>query len=207
MQQLNENENSPRTHNNPGPVSTAGKEKSSRNALKHGACSVATLILDTESLSDFEALEARWFQGYNLNPDSPETQYEAELIRTAARADWFLQRADRTYAEAEAMILAAQPNLLLWDEQHHRTLGRFLRYRTTHTNTVAKHRKAIEDYRKNRALEAARTQTMQHKDEKMTIHKQKNKPKRTIEETLVEMRETAIRLGYLNPDGTPTGKV
>ena len=184
-------------HNhNPGPVSAAGKEVSSRNALKHGACSVATLILPTESLADFEAL---WFQGYNANPDSPDAAYEAELIRTAARADWFLQRADRSYSEAEGMIFAAQPNVLLWDEQHHRTLARFLRYRTTHTNTVAKHRKALEDYRKNRA-------TMQHKDEKMAITKQKNKPKPTIEETLVEMRETAIRLGYVTPDGKPTGK-
>ncbi len=180
------NENSTRTHNNPGPVTDAGKEKSSRNALKHGACSVATLLLDTESLADFEALEARWF----------------------------LQRADRNYAEAEALIFAAQPNVLLWDEQHHRTLARFLRYRTSHTNTVARHRKAIEEYRKNRAVEAARSQTMEHKDEKMTIarekqavYKTRNKPKPTIEETLVEMRETAIRLGYVNPDGTPTGKV
>jgi hypothetical protein len=193
-------------NNNPGPVSAAGKEISSRNALKHGACSVSTLILPTESLADFEALEARWFEGYKVNPNSPDTQYEAELIRTAARADWFLQRADRSYAEAEAMIFAAQPNVLLWDEQNHRTLARFLRYRTTHTNTVAKHRKAIEDYRKNRAQEAAQAQTMQHKDEKMAMTKQKNKPKPTIEETLVEMRETAIRLGYVTPDGKPTGK-
>ena len=104
------------------------------------------------------------------------------------------------------MIFAAQPNVLLWDEQHHRTLARFLRYRTTHANTVAKHRKALEDYRKNRSLEAAKAQTMQHKDEKMAITKQKNKPKPTIEETLLEMRETAIRLGYVTPDGKPTGK-
>jgi hypothetical protein len=43
--------------------------------------------------------------------------------------------------------------------------------------------------------------------EKQAIYKTRNKPKPTIEETLVEMRETAIRLGYVNPDGTPTGKV
>ena len=99
-------------HASTGPRTPAGKETSSRNALKHGSCSTATLILQNESLDDFLALEKRWFQGYGVDPASPETQYEAELIRTAARADWFFQRSDRNYAEVEAQLFTDQPNLL-----------------------------------------------------------------------------------------------
>jgi hypothetical protein len=50
----------------------------------------------------------------------------AELIH----ADWFLQRATRTYADMEAKLLAEQPNPLEWTEQQDRKLGRFLRYKT-----------------------------------------------------------------------------
>jgi hypothetical protein len=194
--------------NGGGPRTEAGKEISSRNALKHGSCSYATLILENESQADFNALEARWFLGYSINPNNPATAYEAELIRTAARADWFFQRADRNYAEAEAQMLNAVPNLLMWGEDHHRTLTRFLRYRTTHTNTLTKLRKAVEDFRKNRDQEAARAQASEHKDEqlvmskeKLAVYKEKNKPEPTLEEEIEGMRQKAIREGYLTPDG------
>ena len=64
-----------------GPTSSEGKAASSQNALKHGSCSFSTLILKNESIEDFRALEKRWFQGYNVNPNHPENEYEAELIR------------------------------------------------------------------------------------------------------------------------------
>ena len=193
-----------------GPTSPEGKATSSKNALKHGSCSFGTLILECESLDDFLALEKRWFKGYGINPDNPETQHEAELIRTAARADWFYQRADRNYCEIEAEMINTTPNMLMWSDDHHHTLARFQRYRTTNANILAKHTKALEDYRKNRILESTRTVRLEILLDKQTKPKAKPqpepKPEPSWDEHLAGMRRKAIELGYLNPDGTPTGK-
>ena len=138
-----------------GPKSPEGKSTSSKNALKHGYCSLGTLVLAHESLDDFLVLEKRWFQGYGVNPNNPATAHEAELIRTAARADWFYQRSDRNYCEVEAKVTKTEPDLLNWSDTQHQAIARFQRYRTTKANLLAKHRKAIEDYRKSIATEAA----------------------------------------------------
>ena len=105
-----------------GPLTQTGKENSSKNALKHGSCSTAHLILERESLADFEALEKRWFKGYEINPDNPITEFEADLIHAAARADWFFQRSERNYAEAEASIIETTPNPLDWSTDQHNAL-------------------------------------------------------------------------------------
>jgi hypothetical protein len=193
-----------------GPTSPEGKATSSKNALKHGSCSFGTLILESESLDDFLALEKRWFQGYGINPDNPETRHEAELIRTAARADWFYQRADRNYCEIEAQMINTTPNMLIWSDDHHHTLARFQRYRTTNANILAKHTKALEDYRKNRITESTRTQRLNNLLDKQAKAKAKpeRQPKGELdwEELLADMRRKAIQFGYANPDGTPTGK-
>jgi hypothetical protein len=183
-----------------GPTSPEGKAASSKNALKHGSCSFSTLILKNESIEDFRALERRWFRGYGVNPDHPENEYEAELIKTAARADWFYQRADRNYAEVEARLMNDAEDLVNWPADFHACIARFQRYRTTNANLLAKHRKALEDYRKNRRAEA--------KAKVQTQPKPKPEPKQetTWAEHLAGMRRQAIELGYVNPDGTPTGK-
>ncbi len=188
-------------------VPTEAQQIRARNALKHGCCSTATLILETESLDDFLALEARWFKGYAINPNNPDTQHEAELIRTAIRSDWFFLRADRHYAEVEARILEQAPEILMWGDAHHHCLQRFLRYRTAHSNTLAKHRKAIEDYRKNRTAELAQQQKLSHAAEKHGMAKErhdlflkKNPPERTWDQELEWMKQEAIRLGFRPPD-------
>ena len=196
-----------------GPTSEAGKATSSRNALKHGSCSFATLILASESMDDFLALEKQWFQGYGVNPDAPDTDHEAELIRAAVRADWFFLRSERNYAEAEARISAMFPSVFDWSDYEHHALQRFLRYRTANLNILAKHRKIIEDYRKNRTTEQIKDQNIQHKSKKLAMEqekreaqREKNKPMPTIAEQIAEMKLEAIRLGYRNLDGTLTGK-
>lgn len=178
-----------------GPVTIAGKQTSSRNATKHGCCSTNTLILAHEKIEDFEALEATWFQSY-----APKDDAESYLVHQLVTAEWLLQRATRTVADVEARISTAVPDPLAWDESHHRTLARFLRYQAAHANTVRKHRQAIEDYRKNRISENHKEERLTISKARLTIHQEKNKPKRTFEEALQITRERAIRLGYRQPD-------
>ena len=94
------------------------------------------------------------------------------------------------------------PDILAWTEDQHKSLGRFLRYRTTHTNTVAKHRKAIEDYRKNRAAEKLTEQKLTTVQVRLKAVHEKNKPEPTWKEHLEGMRQKAIALGFTPPDPT-----
>ncbi len=186
-----------------GPTTPEGKSISSQNATKHGVCSRSKLILETESLDDYKALEARWFKAYNVNPKDPSTGHEAELIRTAVRADWLSQRADRHYTDLEADLFNQIPNLWDFTENQYKALALAQRYRTANANALTRARKALEDYRKNRRAEL-----------KAATPKSRPQPKRDldfggeddIDKELEWMRKEAIRLGYANPDGTPTGK-
>ena len=180
----------------PGPTTQAGKAISSRNAMKHGCCA-ETLILKNENIEDYKALEATWFKAY-----SPKDEAEKHLVQELANSDWFLQRATRNYAEAEARIMETTPDILAWTEDQHKSLVRFLRYRTTHTNTVAKHRKAIEDYRKKRAAEKRVEAKVSTAEVRLKAVQEKNKPEPTWKEHLAGMRQQAVALGYTPPDLT-----
>ena len=129
-----------------GPTSDAGKQIASRNAIKHGCCSEATLILPHENKEEFASLQSSWLRTYKPTDDS-----EAHLVLQLIHADWFYQRATRAAADVEAKLYLASPEILNWTEQQHQSLGRFLRYQTTRANQLAKCRKALEDFRKNRA--------------------------------------------------------
>ena len=174
-----------------GPTSEAGKEISSRNATKHGCCSNETLILPHESPEEFKSLEHSWFRAYE-----PKGEAETHLLRQMIHADWFLQRSIRTTADAEAKIYSAVPDALEWTEDHHRTLARFLRYQTARTNQLAKHRKELENYRKNRVAEV-------HKEIRLKVFQEKNKPKLTWRQELEEMRNDPT-LKRNAPGGAPS---
>jgi hypothetical protein len=161
---------------------------SSRNALKHGCCALDTMLLPNESAEDFKALESTWLKAY-----SPANDAERHLVSELIHADWLLQRTTRTYAQIEAKLYADSPNPLDWTDQQQRTLGRFLRYRTAHLNTVNKCRKAIDDYRKSRLSESIAA-------EKIKNYQNKNRPEPTWKEHLESMRQRAISLGYTPPD-------
>jgi len=133
---------------NPGPISPEGKAISSKNARKHGCCTVDATLLPTESPEDFKALERTWCQAYNPNSE-PERHLIAELVNT----DWLLQRARQAYLEVESGLYTSTPNPNDWTEAQERKLGRFLRYKSAHANAVLKARKAIEDHRKSRLNE------------------------------------------------------
>lgn len=165
---------------------------SSKNALKHGACALSTLILPTESLPDFQQLEANWFAHYSINPDNPKTQHETDLIKSAVRADWLAQRSERVYVDLEAKYFTQTPDPSEWTEDQHRNLARFLRYRTSNTNLFAKARKAVDDCWRNRTTEDLRQQTMRHREEK-------NKPELTWDEEIAQLKDSQLKAGRLPP--------
>ena len=188
---------------NGGPRTESGKQISSQNALKHGSCSLSILIHANESLDDFLALEKRWFQSYQVDPNNPETLAEADLIKAAVRAEWFYLRAERNFAEYDHQINHFYQLPSQWEDYAHKTLARFLRYRTANLNLLNKSRKALEDYRKNRQQATATAQTIDHAKEKLemaktklAIYLEKNKPEPPIDEELEHMRRNAELQGF-----------
>jgi hypothetical protein len=179
----------------PGPTSEAGKAISSRNSLKHGCCADDTLILQSENLADYKSLEATWFKAY-----SPADDAEKHLVQQLVNHDWFLQRSTRALSNVEAELMDSEPNPLRWTEQQQRSLGRFLRYQTTRSNTVKRCIKAIEDYRKNRIAEKLSEQKLATAQTRQKALEQKNRPEPTWKEHLEGMRQKAISLGFTPPD-------
>ena len=166
-----------------GPRTDAGKETSSRDAMKHGCCSTETIIIPgRENIEDYKALEATWFKAI-----SPVDDAEKHLVQDLVQADWFFQRATRTLAEVESKIFASNPGPLTWDGTLHRNLARFQHYQTARANHVAKCRKAIADYRKIRVAEKQVEQKMAITQERLEVFKEKNKPEPTIHELLQQM--------------------
>ena len=169
---------------------------SSKNAIKHGCCAVDTLLLPTESADDLHTLETIWHKSYN-----PSTEAERHLVQELAHADWFLQRATRKYADVEAGLYTAVPNPMDWTEQQERKLGRFLRYKTAHTNNVIKCRKAVEDYRKARLTEKSNNDKAALAKERFEFQKKKARPAEpTWKEHLKGMRQQAMDMGFIPPD-------
>ena len=79
--------NGARSH---GPVTTEGKARSSRNALKHGLCAMRHLVLEDEVPDDLEALIAHLTEEVGA-----VTEIEARLARRLAIAFWKGERAER----------------------------------------------------------------------------------------------------------------
>jgi hypothetical protein len=152
-----------------------GRAVSARNAVKHGCCADDTLILKCESVEDYLALEATWFQAYK-----PKTDAEKHLVQELVNADWFQQRATRTVVQVEAQIMEETPNPINWSDEQHKKLNRFLRYQVTRSNTCNRVRKALEDFLAKRAAQAG-------KQERPDNHKEKNNPGPSIDELIEGM--------------------
>ena len=185
---------------NGGPRTEAGKQTSSRKAIKHGCCSNETLILPNENIEDFKALEATWFESY-----SPADDFEAHLLNQAIQADWFLQRATRTLANIETRIFTESPDPITWSDSQHQAIQRFTRYQTTRRNEFNKAKKVLDDHLKMEANEARAEEKQEIAQARLAIYKEKNKPKPTFEETIAEMTRTAEALGF-KPKGNPSQK-
>ena len=181
-----------------GPKTNIGKAISSRNSTKHGCCA-DTLILKNENIEDYKALEATWFQAY-----SPKDDAEKHLVQELANSDWFLSNAPlATTLTPKPESWKPPQTSSLGTEDQRQILGPLsLRYRTAHTNTVAKLRKAIEDYRKKRAAEKLVEAKVSTAEVRLKAVQEKNKPEPTWKEHLEGMRQKAIALGYTPPDLT-----
>jgi hypothetical protein len=167
---------------------------SSLNATRHGCCALETLILPSESIEDFHALETAWRNTYQ-----PQDETTTNLVDQLVTAEWLYRRSVRTLTDIQAQIFAAEPNPLNWTDAHHKAITRFERYRTANQNAFARARKAVEDLRRNRATESQREERSQIAKVRLKVYQEKNKPKPTLEETIDMMRRKAIELGYHPP--------
>ena len=70
-----------------GPTSAEGKQRASRNALRHGL-TAETVIVPLEDVDDYEAFEESVAASFD-----PETAVERELILRLASLLWRLRRA------------------------------------------------------------------------------------------------------------------
>ena len=126
-----------------GPVTAEGKEISSKqrpystavHSDRHAGAA------HRKSSHDFQALETVWFRCLLAPAIQAETLLVHELVRSplvpAARQSSLLH-------DKEAVCLQpSSGHVGDWTEEQQKSIGRFLRYRTTHTNAVAKCRKAI----------------------------------------------------------------
>jgi hypothetical protein len=172
---------------------------SSINSTNHGCCAIEDIILPTESVEAFRAVEAGWTKTFN-----PRDETAARLVAQLVSADWLYQRSVRTLANIEQQIFAAEPNPLKWDDTHHQAIARFQRYRTANQNAFNKARKAMEDHLKHHANERRQDEKVQMAQTRLNIYEKKNPPKPTFEESLELMRRQAIALGFPipNPNGT-----
>jgi hypothetical protein len=178
-------------NNSTGPRTDAGKQTSSRNAIKHGCCSNETLIIAAagETIEQFQALEATWFQTYR-----PSTELETHLLDQTIQADWFLLRANRTLAKVETDIFV-NPEPMNWNDRDHHAIQRFTRYQTSRRNEFNRAKKALDDHRKIAATVSAQTEKSYLANARLRVYQEKNKPAPTFEENFAEIQRTAERLG------------
>jgi len=163
---------------------------SALNATKHGCCAVEAHLLPGESEKDLRNIERIWNEAYQ-----PKSDYQKKLVTELVTADWLLQRATRNYLKIESSLNAKSTNPLDWSEAEQRTLGRFLRYKTAHANTVARCRKALDDDRRLRLNE---------KLLEVRIKKAENTSKSGApvdwQQHLRNMRAEAVARGFVSPD-------
>jgi DNA repair ATPase RecN len=172
---------------------------SSINSTSHGCCAIDNIILPTESVEDFRAVEAAWNATF-----TPQDETTTRLINQLVSADWLYQRSIRTLTNIEQQIFTAEPNPLNWTDTHHKAIARFQRYRTANQNAFHKARKAVEDHLKFHANERRQDLKMEIAQIRVQIYERKNQPPPTFEESLVIMRKQAEALGFPIPDKKPT---
>src|SRR6266446_7071056 len=71
-----------------GPISAEGKEKSSRNSLRHGCTASHTIILACEDPKDLERMVEKYDTMYR-----PVTLEEQDLVAEMISARWGIRRA------------------------------------------------------------------------------------------------------------------
>jgi len=168
---------------------------SSLNATKHGCCAVDAHLLPGESEKDLKNIERIWNEAYQ-----PKNDYQKKLVAELVTADWLLQRATRNYLQIESRLNEKSANPLDWTEPEQRTLGRFLRYKTAHANTVARCRKALDDDRKAKLSEKSAAEKSALTQERIKVAQKKGSPIVDWQQHLRNMRAEAVARGFVSAD-------
>ena len=103
-----------------GPNTEAGKERSRRNAVRHGLCA-ETVIAGIESIDDYSAFEASVIADYEA-----QTAVERELVLRLASLLWRLRRA--TSIETELLTIHAE---IVRESRHARQEFQYTTFTTT----------------------------------------------------------------------------
>jgi hypothetical protein len=135
-------------HPQTGPVTAAGKEISSRNALTHGGTS-EKLIVPGERQEDFDALLANLLEEY-----SPETPDARNLVEDAALARWFLWRRQRAFNSVESALYAAQPAPEHWQPEAYHQLALLDRYKTAAERSLQRVLRNLASFHRAKKQEA-----------------------------------------------------
>jgi hypothetical protein len=168
---------------------------SALNATKHGCCALDVRLLPGESEKEYRNVDRIWNDAYK-----PKEDYQKKLVTELVHADWLLQRTTRAYLDMETRLYAKSMNPLDWSVEEQRALGRFLRYKTAHANTVARCRKALDEDRRLRLAEVLASERIKTARRKNEAPEKRTEP--TWKEKLQQMRQQAIDLGYAPPDPT-----
>src|ERR1700681_3575885 len=146
-----------------GPKTPAGKEASSRNAIKHGFTARNTYILECESKEEFQAFHAE-----HIAIHLPVTAPEKELVEQMAIARWRIRRfvnaetvlidcevvrnrakVEKEFATTSCGVHVAMAIRSLADES--RCLSLMSRYEARHQRTHDKAYAALRELQKPRA--------------------------------------------------------
>ena len=85
-----------------GPATTAGKERSSHNSVRHGLSGRTFFLLPDEDPAEFREHEAMWLAAW-----SPRDLHEHAAASCVIRAMWRAIRADRLEAQVLTDLFAA----------------------------------------------------------------------------------------------------
>jgi hypothetical protein len=141
-----------------GPTSLAGRLRSSRNAIKHGACA-ETLILPCESEPAFLILLARWCREYHISEAEqalvnnahcgPCTDHSLtyDFVRRAAEADWHRIRCQRSYDSYSRMYIDGRAPFN-WTPAEVKMHDLHLRYKTAADRAFHRENRALQQHLK-----------------------------------------------------------
>ncbi|MGC2661130.1 MAG: hypothetical protein WA324_24510 [Bryobacteraceae bacterium] len=131
-----EDEQSP-AHPSTGPRTPAGKAISSQNATKHG-CRSQKLILRHEDPAEYEALHQKWWDQYQPADHTAET-----LVTQLINNHWLLLRNSKRLEDVE-WNMPEDP--FEWQDEHHKMLHTFTRYKTAAERAFHKAFRTVETH-------------------------------------------------------------
>ena len=131
-----------------GPVSEAGKQKVSMNAIQHGLCGRFRVLPD-ENQDEYDDLVRRFMES-----EKPVDDVDRELIAKMARHTWLSERCMR-FQEACFLYQPQSAEDKATERQTVAVLGdidMYVRYQTTHDRAYQRAAAELAKRRKDRAL-------------------------------------------------------